>query len=276
MVADARCVQLMVTRAARVCFRDGACVVEDEGELRAWLLGVRRGAGRPPAALGMGIAADAAVDVNLLRDREEWAAVARVRRARRRRARSCWSTATWSPTGGSRRRGWPTCSRRAAERGVLVAGGHQALVAGPGRRAAARAARGRGRGRPRACASRWWAPRGPHPARRRRAASRWSPPASTPTPASPSGSTCPPTSTPSRSLASLAALCDDAAFPGYPYPLDGRRPAGRLPRLGAAGGVAASSTSHFDRARRARRRPRPGLRRPPRPDGAVLMAADDR
>ncbi len=35
LVADARCVQLLVTRAARVRFRGGECVVEEEGELRA-------------------------------------------------------------------------------------------------------------------------------------------------------------------------------------------------------------------------------------------------
>src|SRR5436305_3957530 len=39
IVADARCLQLVVARAARVRFRGGACDLEDEGELRAWLLG---------------------------------------------------------------------------------------------------------------------------------------------------------------------------------------------------------------------------------------------
>lgn len=76
LVADARCLQVVITRAARVCFRDKACVVEDEGELGAWLLG--GGESRATAAgLGIGIAFDAAVDVNLLRDRQEWLAVAR-------------------------------------------------------------------------------------------------------------------------------------------------------------------------------------------------------
>src|SRR5438874_8090402 len=39
LVADARCLQLLVTRAARVRFRHGSCVLEDEGELRAHVLG---------------------------------------------------------------------------------------------------------------------------------------------------------------------------------------------------------------------------------------------
>ena len=76
MVADARCIQLVVTRAARVCFRGGACVLEEEGKLRAALLGAPDG-GSVAAGLGLGIAADAVVDVNLLRDHDEWQAVAR-------------------------------------------------------------------------------------------------------------------------------------------------------------------------------------------------------
>ncbi len=73
MVADARCLQLLVTRAARVRFRDGACV-EYEGELQARLVGC--GEERAIAAeLGLDIRPEAKVDLNLLRDREEWVAV---------------------------------------------------------------------------------------------------------------------------------------------------------------------------------------------------------
>src|SRR4051794_10687832 len=71
VVADARCLQLVVARAARVRYRLGACDVEDEGDLRAWLLGGDED-GAVAAGLGLGIAADAAVDLNLLRDVEEW------------------------------------------------------------------------------------------------------------------------------------------------------------------------------------------------------------
>ena len=76
LVADARCLQLLVTRAARVRFRDGRCVLEDEGELRAALLG--GGEGRAAAAgLGVAVPPDASIDVNLLRDGWEWEAVER-------------------------------------------------------------------------------------------------------------------------------------------------------------------------------------------------------
>ena len=76
LVADARCLQLLVTRAARVRFRDGRCVLEDEGDLRAALLG----GGEGPAAvagLGVGVPADTSIDINLLRDGWEWEAVER-------------------------------------------------------------------------------------------------------------------------------------------------------------------------------------------------------
>ncbi|HVF13610.1 MAG TPA: DNA double-strand break repair nuclease NurA [Acidimicrobiales bacterium] len=73
LVADARCLQLVVTRAARVRFCAGECT-EYEGELQARLVGC--GEERAVAAgLGLGIAASAAIDLNLLRDREEWVAV---------------------------------------------------------------------------------------------------------------------------------------------------------------------------------------------------------
>ena len=77
-VADARCVRLLITRAARARFRHGQCVLEEEGDLRAHVLG---GADERIAALlamGLeGLAPDTSVDVNLLRDRWEWEAVHR-------------------------------------------------------------------------------------------------------------------------------------------------------------------------------------------------------
>src|SRR5262245_16529457 len=64
LVADARCVQVVATRAARARFLGGDCVEEHEGGLRAWLLG--SGEERVVAAtLGFGVAPDAAVDINL-------------------------------------------------------------------------------------------------------------------------------------------------------------------------------------------------------------------
>lgn len=73
-VADARCLQLVVTRAATVRWRHGACVLEDEGELRPHLLGLGEER-RALAALRSPVAPGAPVDVNLLRDWAEWEAV---------------------------------------------------------------------------------------------------------------------------------------------------------------------------------------------------------
>ncbi|MGH9280542.1 MAG: DNA double-strand break repair nuclease NurA [Acidimicrobiales bacterium] len=76
LVADARCVQVVVTRTARARFLGGECVLEDDGELRAWLLG--GGEERVAAAtIGCGVAPDAAVDINLLRECGEWGGAAR-------------------------------------------------------------------------------------------------------------------------------------------------------------------------------------------------------
>jgi len=76
LVADARCLQVVVTRASRVRFRSGECVLEEEGPLRTQLLGgAEQSAAR--AALGVTISSDSPVDANLLRDRWEWDAVER-------------------------------------------------------------------------------------------------------------------------------------------------------------------------------------------------------
>jgi hypothetical protein len=75
LVADARCVQLLATRAARVRYRESGCELEDEGELRATVLG--NSDDRAAALAALGLATDGSVDVNLLRDRDEWLAVER-------------------------------------------------------------------------------------------------------------------------------------------------------------------------------------------------------
>lgn len=77
LVADARCLQLLVTRAARVRFIDRRCVLEEEGPLRAAVLGLGEGAVARAALELPGLARDCAVDANLLRDRWEWDAVER-------------------------------------------------------------------------------------------------------------------------------------------------------------------------------------------------------
>jgi hypothetical protein len=58
LVADARCLQVVVTRAACVRYQNGVCVLDDEGELAAALL------------------TDGSM-INLLRDQGEWHAVER-------------------------------------------------------------------------------------------------------------------------------------------------------------------------------------------------------
>lgn len=78
LVADARCLQVIVTRSARVRFRHGACEAEEEGDLQAVLLGGTDERIAALAALGVdGINPESAVDVNLVRDRWEWEAVSR-------------------------------------------------------------------------------------------------------------------------------------------------------------------------------------------------------
>lgn len=75
VVADARCLQLVVTRAARARWRQGRCVLEDEGTLRPQLVGC----GEERLAIlayGIPVRPDAAVDIGLLRDWGEWQAVA--------------------------------------------------------------------------------------------------------------------------------------------------------------------------------------------------------
>ena len=75
-VVDARCVALLVTRVARVRFAGGTCVLEEEGDLHAHVIG----AGEARASvdgLGLGVAPDAGLEGvgNLLRDGREWRAV---------------------------------------------------------------------------------------------------------------------------------------------------------------------------------------------------------
>jgi hypothetical protein len=216
LVADARCLQLLATRAARVRFVDGACVLEDEGELRATLLG---GAGERRAALASlalaGIGPDSSVDVNLLRDHDEWQAVARS-------VEEAGPGATVL-VDGDLQPDWRIPStflagllERAADRGVTLAGitKHTSLARGGAPllgwlERAAEAALG-----PRAT---WWSP----VARTRHdvggvqvVAARLDPDARFSFRVDlPLGADA------EHELGRLAALCDDAAFPGYPYPL---------------------------------------------------------
>lgn len=215
LVADARCLQLYVTRAATVRYVGGSCVVEDEGELRATLLGGE--AERVAAVGGLGVPAASAVDVNLLRDREEWAAVDR--------AVDACDAGGFVLVDGDLQPDWRIPSsflasllERAAGRDVVLAGvtKHSSLARGGAPLLGALEREAEERLGPR---SLWWAP-----VARSRAdvggggvrvvAARLDPDARFSFRVD-----LPATVDPEAALASLSALCDDAAFPGYPYPL---------------------------------------------------------
>jgi hypothetical protein len=197
-VADARCVQLYVTRSARVRYRDGSCVLEEEGDLHAAVLGK----GEPS-------------DVNLLRDRDEWAAV-----------EQCVDEAESGAlvlVDGDLQPDWRVPSTflaellaRAKERGVVLAAvtKHSSLSRGGApllgwlEREAETLLGTR---------AMWWAPI----ARTRTdvggvqvLAARLDPDARFAFRVD-----LPLDVDPEPVLSALSALCDDAAFPGYPYPL---------------------------------------------------------
>jgi hypothetical protein len=216
LVADARCLQLLVTRASRVRFRDGTCVLEDEGELRAHLLGPGERLTVLASLALDGLNPQAAVDVNLLRDRWEWDAVQRsVEEA---------DAGGVVLVDGDLQPDWRIPSAwlnrlltRAGERGVTLASitKHSSLSRGGAPllgQLELEAERALG---PRAM---WWAP-----VARTRAdvgygiqvvAARLDPDARFAFRVD-----LPADSDPEPALAAISALCDDAAFPGYPYPL---------------------------------------------------------
>jgi hypothetical protein len=78
LVRDARCLQVYVVRSGRCCFVDRVATVEDEGELRAHLVGVgQRGVELARLDGGLALPANTAIDVNLLRERVEWDGIER-------------------------------------------------------------------------------------------------------------------------------------------------------------------------------------------------------
>jgi hypothetical protein len=211
VVADARCLQLVVARAARVRFRHGTCETEDEGDLRAFLLG--GGEDRAVAArLGLGISDDASVDLGLLRDHEEWVAVSR-----------CVEEAEAGAmvlVDGDLEPDWRVppswltdLLARATARGVVVAAvtKRSSLSRGGAPLLGALEMEATKELGPRAL---WWAPVARSRAGARVVAARLD--ADAPFAFRVDLS---PGADPEPTLAALAALCDDAGFPGYPYPL---------------------------------------------------------
>jgi hypothetical protein len=198
LVVDARCVGLLATRAATVRFVAGETVLEDEGELAVTLLGL-----------------DPAVDANLVRDRGEWLAVERAVEAA-------------EPGGlvlvdGDLQPDWRIESTfvagllaRAAARDVVLAGvtKHSSLSRGGAPLLGWLEREADTLLGPRAT---WWAPVG----RTRHdvggfqvVAARLDPDARFSFRVD-----LPLGVDPEVALPALSALCDDAAFPGYPYPL---------------------------------------------------------
>lgn len=244
LVADARCLQLLVTRASRVRFVAGACVLEEEGPLRAAVLGLGEGSAARAALELEGLAADCAVDTNLLRDRWEWDAVSR-----------CIDEAAAGAVvlvDGDLQPDWRIPSsflagllERASARSVVLAGvtKHSSLSRGGAPLLGQLELEAASLFGERAM---WWAP----VARVRSdvgeglqvVAARLDPDARfafrIDLPASVDAA---------AALGSLAALSDDAAFPGYPYPLT------VADRLAACPGwlraeVRMQLDDHFDRA----------------------------
>jgi len=211
VVADARCLQLVVARAARVCFRSGSCEVEDEGELRTWLLGGLENRG-VAARLGLGIADDTAVDLNLLRDAEEWLAVERCVEEASPGAlvlvdgdmETDWRIPPSWLTGLLARAGGRGVTVAAVTKRSSLARGGAPLLGSLEIEAAASVG-------PRAL---WWAPLARSRAGATVVAARLDPDARYAFRVDVS-----PGADPEQAVAALAALSDDAGFPGYPYPL---------------------------------------------------------
>lgn len=220
LVADARCLQVYAARASKVRWREGRCALEEEGPLRVCLFGM----GEEKRALrlvapGAPVPPDSPVDINLVRDWLEWEAVA-----------SCVEAAEPGAlvlVDGDLQPDWRISSAwlaqllaRAAERGVLVAGvtKHTSLTWGGAPllgRLERLAVDALG---PRAC---WHAAvartRPDVGAGIQVVVARLDPDARFSFRVDLPGSLPPPDV--ERVLGSLSSLCDDAAFPGYPYPL---------------------------------------------------------
>lgn len=203
LVADARCLQVYVTRSSRVCFSGGRSVVEEQDPLQAWLLGPVA----PRPSIVAPVAPDCSVDINLLREWVEWAAASR-----------CVSSARPGDlvlVDGDLEPDWrisPTwlegLMERAQEKQVALIGvtKHTGLSWGGSPLLSVL----EGLSDPR---SLWWVPVAHSPSVQvvvarldpdARFAFRVDLPSS---------------ADPESCLSALSTVCDDAAFPGYPYPL---------------------------------------------------------
>jgi hypothetical protein len=217
LVRDARCLQVYVVRAGRCCFVDRVAKVEEEGELRAHLVGVGQRAvelGRLDG--GLALPANTAVDVNLLRERVEWDGIERT-------LREACAGALVLVDGDLRPDPripveWVTeLLASATERGVSVVGvtKHTSLARGGAPLIGQLEAEADASLGPR---TRWWARVGHSPAETgvpfTVVAARLDPDAAYSFRLDVAAGVDPETA-----IAQVAAIADDAAFPGYPYPL---------------------------------------------------------
>jgi hypothetical protein len=219
LVADARCIQVAATRAARTRWQGGRCTLEEVGDMAVHVLtgsGGGQEGRRSLAEMGAPTAPGAPVDLNLLRDWSEWRLVAT-------------SVEEAEPgaivlVDGDLEPDWRIPAHwlgqlltRAAERNVSLAGviKHSSLARGGAPLVGqleleAQAALG-----PRAC---WWVP----VAERRPevgpgllvVVARLDPDARFAFRID-----LPRDADAARILGQLSAFADDASFPGYPYPL---------------------------------------------------------
>ncbi|HWE57650.1 MAG TPA: DNA double-strand break repair nuclease NurA [Acidimicrobiales bacterium] len=215
LVADARCLQVYATRASRVCWSAGAMSVEEALSLRVWLLGLGESAAAR-LALEAPVAPDCFVDVNLLREWGEWSTAA-----------ACVEVAAPGAmvlVDGDLAPDWrispdwlPGVFDLAADRSVTMAGvtKHTSLSWGGAPLLGVLERMATSALGPRAT---WWAP-----------IARTSPSSGPgvqvvvarldPDARFAFRIDLPGDADPVDALSSLSTLCDDAAFPGYPYPL---------------------------------------------------------
>jgi hypothetical protein len=222
IVADARCLQVVVTRTARVRLRRGECVLQEAAPLRAYLLG---GAESRSALdqLGLPLPATTAMDANLVRDRWEWEAVER-----------CVDEADEGALVLVDGDLWPdwripasyvgSLLERATHKGVLVVGvtKHSSLARNGAPllgqlEVEAQSAFG--------ARARWWAAlarsRPPEPEEQQRPELAVQVVAARLDPAARFAFRIdlPAATAPDAALGAVVAVSDDAGFPGYPYPL---------------------------------------------------------
>lgn len=217
LVRDARCLQVYVVRSGRCRYEGRVCTLEECGDLRAHLVGVgQRAAELARLDGGLGLGVDCALDVNLLRERAEWDALERTL-AEAEPGDLVLVDGDLRPDPRIPPAWFAGLLEAAHERGVLVVGvtKHTSLARG---NAPLLGQLERDADASLGLRTRWWAPVGRSAGRRGAlftvVAAKLDPDAPFSFRVDIAAGTDPETA-----LAALATVCDDAGFPGYPYPL---------------------------------------------------------